>query len=237
MPVAAALAVGLPLVLLAASCASREAGAERKGEAQATPAAAPAPDAPPETTVAAPAPPMQQAAAPKTEPTSPPAAPAPAEAQKEPQVPLPTLPPAQERVAAPALTVADMEGREITIAGLAGRPVMVVFWATWCRPCIMEIPHLVHLQETYGKRGLTILAISLDANGLAAVKPFLEKHPEVNYTVVPNGMQAQAAFGGIRSIPTAFLLDRKGRVARKFVGLTPGEELAGWVQAALRERG
>ena len=64
----------------------------------------------------------------------------------------------------------------------------------------------------------------------------LEKHPEVTYTIIPNGGEAAAAFGGIRSIPNSFMLDRQGRIVKQFVGLTAGDTLEGWVQALLREK-
>jgi cytochrome c biogenesis protein CcmG/thiol:disulfide interchange protein DsbE len=164
-------------------------------------------------------------------------APKPAAAEpKFPEVPLPALPTADQRSVVRDVKMKDMAGRDVSLAELRGKPVMVVFWATWCRPCVMEMPHLVHLQDTYAKHGLRIVAVSLDANGMAAVKPFLEKHPEVTYTVVPNGGEAAAAFGGIRSIPNSFMLDRQGRIVKQFVGLTPGETLEGWVQALLREK-
>jgi thioredoxin-like negative regulator of GroEL len=58
----------------------------------------------------------------------------------------------------------------------------------------------------------------------------------VTYTVVPNGGEAAAAVGGIRSIPNSFMIDRQGRIVKQFVGLTPREDLEGWVQAVLREK-
>ncbi|MBM3317333.1 MAG: TlpA family protein disulfide reductase [Candidatus Eisenbacteria bacterium] len=151
--------------------------------------------------------------------------------------PLPALPPISERPAAPFFSVTDMAGRQITLADYRGRVALVVFWATWCRPCIMEIPHLVHLQEAYGNEGLGILGLSVDRRGIAVVKPFLQSHPEINYTIVPNGLAAADAFGGITSIPTSVLLDRSGRIIRGFVGLVPAEMLEGYVKAALREQG
>jgi thiol-disulfide isomerase/thioredoxin len=126
-------------------------------------------------------------------------------------------------------------GRPVSLAGMKGKVGLVVFWATWCRPCIMEIPHLVRLHEGYGKQGLAIVGLSIDRRGIAVVKPFVDSHPEINYPIVPNGLAAADAFGGIASIPTSFLIDREGRVIRMFVGLMPGEMLEGFVKAALQE--
>ncbi len=153
-----------------------------------------------------------------------------------PAVPEQVLPAPKERQAAPELTLRDMSGREVTLSSLRGSVTMLVFWATWCRPCNMEVPHLVRLYDTYAKSGLNILAISLDRGGLATVKPYLDKRPEIKYTVIPSGEAAAVAFGGIRNIPNSFLLDRQGRVVKQFVGLAPPEVMEGFVQAALREK-
>jgi cytochrome c biogenesis protein CcmG/thiol:disulfide interchange protein DsbE len=230
----ALLMVMLVLTLAALGCGSREADAPRPMH----PPAAHTPPVPaPAAETAAATPPAVTPAATDTPVPAPAPEAQPAEKLAElPQVAIPALPAVDQRTAVRDVKMRDVAGREVTLAGLRGKPAMIVFWATWCRPCTMEIPHLVHLQETYAARGLKIVAVSLDANGLAAVKPFLEKHPEMTYTVVPNGMEAQAAFGGIRSIPNSFVLDRQGRIVKQFVGLTAREDLEGWVQAVLREK-
>lgn len=99
----------------------------------------------------------------------------------------------------------------------------------------MEIPTLVKLHDGYAAYGLRIIAPSIDRNGLAAVKPFLDKNPQIKYPVVPNGIPAAQAFGGIQSIPTSFLIDRQGRVVTRFMGLVQEQVLEGYVKAALLE--
>ena len=155
--------------------------------------------------------------------------------KEAPQVPQLELPPEADRMTSPELELVDLSGRRIDLAELRGQVLLLAFWATWCRPCIMEIPHFIHLTEAYEAAGFKVLGISVDRNGMAAVKPFMEKKPQINYTIVPNGVGAAMAFGGIRNIPTSFLVDRKGRVVRAFVGLQPPELLEGYVQAALKE--
>jgi len=181
-----------------------------------------------------PAEPRAQAPAPAVQPQSQTGAPAAAEVPAE-EPPLPVLTPVGERRPAPAFEATDMAGRPVSLAGMKGKVGLVVFWATWCRPCMMEIPHLVRLQQSYGKQGLSIVGLSIDRRGMAVVKPFVDKHPEINYPIVPSGLAAADAFGGIASIPTSFLIDREGRVIRMFVGLMPGETLEGFVKAALQE--
>ncbi|MFH1144523.1 MAG: redoxin domain-containing protein [Candidatus Eisenbacteria bacterium] len=148
---------------------------------------------------------------------------------------LPTLTPVEARTALPEFEMRDLNGRSITHEDLQGEVVLLVFWATWCKPCQMEIPQLVDLHKTYSTEGLRIVAPSIDRSGLAVVKPFIDRHPEIKYAIVPNGMPASMALGGISRIPTSFLIDRKGRVITHFVGLMSPEVLHGYVKAALRE--
>lgn len=149
----------------------------------------------------------------------------------------PALPPAKDRPIPPKLELVDMNGRTLKLEDLRGQVVLLAFWATWCGPCRMEIPSLIHMTQIYKDAGFAIVAPSIDRNGMAAVKPFVERNKEINYTIVPNGVPASMAFGGIRSIPTSFLIDRQGRILRSFVGLQPPEVLEAYVQAALLEKG
>ncbi len=170
-----------------------------------------------------------------------PSVPAKTEAAKKPVFPwageanLPELPPVSKRIPLPELAMRDMSGRDITREDYRGKVVLLNFWATWCGPCRMEIPTLVKLHDGYAAYGLRIIAPSIDRNGLAAVKPFLDKNPQIKYPVVPNGIPAAQAFGGIQSIPTSFLIDRQGRVVTRFMGLVQEQVLEGYVKAALLE--
>jgi thiol-disulfide isomerase/thioredoxin len=151
-------------------------------------------------------------------------------------IPAPDLPEALKRKAAPKMELVDIAGHKMTLDSFNGQAVLVVFWATWCPPCKAEIPHLVHLQDKYGESGLKILGLSLDQKGLPEVKKFLKTKREINYTIIPNGGQAARSFGKINSIPTTILLDKKGRILKRFVGLRPESELEGWVVAAMNEK-
>ncbi len=111
---------------------------------------------------------------------------------------------------APAFTVRDLEGREISTASLRGKVVIVNFWATWCGPCRAEIPDLVALQEKY-KDTLQVIGISEDEAGVEVVKRFAAEH-KVNYPMAMMTPELEKMFPGISALPTSFILDR--RVAR-----------------------
>jgi cytochrome c biogenesis protein CcmG/thiol:disulfide interchange protein DsbE len=118
---------------------------------------------------------------------------------------------------APDFTLKDMDGRTFRFADTRGNVVILDFWATWCPPCRMEIPHFEALYRQYGAKGLVIVGVALDRGGAANVKSFVEENG-VTYTVVISDQRVISAYGGIRSIPTTFIIDREGRIVEKVVG-------------------
>ena len=118
---------------------------------------------------------------------------------------------------APAFTVKDLEGREISPASLRGKVVIVNFWATWCGPCRAEIPDLVALQEKY-KDTLQVIGISEDEAPVDVVKRFAADH-KVNYPVAMMTPEIEKLFPGISALPTSFILDRESRIVQKHVGM------------------
>ncbi len=111
---------------------------------------------------------------------------------------------------------------------------MVNFWATWCPPCLAEIPDFIALQEELGPRGLRIIGISLDDEGAAKVGPFASRN-RINYTMLVNGNDAAIAYGGVEGIPTTFLLDRRGRIVERRAGVAPREHWRQAITSLLRE--
>lgn len=117
------------------------------------------------------------------------------------------------------------------LAGLRGRVVLVNFWATWCRPCLKEIPELTELAEKYDESGLTLVAVSLDDRDSidVVVRPFLDKwFPEFRtYLSMEADMDAMVstidqAWNEI--LPTSYLLDRNGDLAQRIQGGKTGAE-------------
>ncbi|HEY8994848.1 MAG TPA: TlpA disulfide reductase family protein [Lacunisphaera sp.] len=134
--------------------------------------------------------------------------------------------------AAPAVTFQDLAGKEVSLAALKGKVVVVDFWATWCGPCRQEIPGYIELQKKYGKDGLMIIGVSLDQKGPKAVKKFVEANG-MNYTVVMGDDKTVDAFGGFNSIPTTFLINRDGRIVHQKSGAMAHAEYEELVKKAL----
>ncbi len=100
-----------------------------------------------------------------------------------------------------------------------GKAKLVVFFATWCMPCMQEVPALMSLQEEYGGDDFTVVAISAD-NQRESVRKFISKQ-QVNYPVLMFTRQVVADFGGIPGLPTIFVVDKNDNVLKKYPGLMP----------------
>ena len=118
----------------------------------------------------------------------------------------------------------DAEGNRHTLADYRGRVVLVDVWATWCPPCRRSLPEVAELQKVGGE-AYAVLPISVDRGGWSDVKPFLAQNPQLGLTAyLPDGGEALDAFGPIPGIPTTILVDREGRLIKRWSGY--GEGLA-----------
>lgn len=135
-------------------------------------------------------------------------------------------------LAAPAWKLNDLDGREVSSDQFKGQVVVVDFWATWCGPCVEEIPGYVALQKKYGPSGLVVVGVSLDRRGPAHVKQFAQTNG-MNYTLVMGDEAVVEAFGSFQAIPTTFLVGRDGRILNQKTGAVPPEEYEKLVKAAL----
>jgi peroxiredoxin len=116
--------------------------------------------------------------------------------------------------AAPALdfTLPTLDGGTFTLSDHRGDVVILNFWATWCLPCLAEIPELVRLQEELRDQGVQVVGVSQDEGGLETIRAFAED-VEVNYPLLPDpGLDVSASFGGVPVLPTTFVLDRDGAI-------------------------
>jgi thiol-disulfide isomerase/thioredoxin len=119
--------------------------------------------------------------------------------------------------AAPVVAMRDLDGREVSLASLRGKVVLVNFWATWCGPCRAEIPDLVALQEKYRDQ-LQVIGISQDEVPVDLVRRFAADH-RMNYPVVMSTPEIEKLFPGVNALPTSFIVDRESRIVQKHVGM------------------
>ena len=111
----------------------------------------------------------------------------------------------------------NLAGQPVKLSDFKGKVVLLNFWATWCPPCRDEIPDLVSLQQQYSPRGLVVVGIAMDGKGAAIVQPFAKKM-EINYPLVIGDQKTAEAYGGIKALPTTFIIDRKGNVVAQQKG-------------------
>jgi cytochrome c biogenesis protein CcmG/thiol:disulfide interchange protein DsbE len=116
---------------------------------------------------------------------------------------------------APDFSVQDSD-RQVALSQLRGQIVVLNFWATWCPPCVEEMPSLVELQHKMKDRGVTVLAVSVDEDD-SAYHQFLKEHA-VDLLTVRDAAQKSNNLYGTFKFPETYIIDRNGIMRRKFIG-------------------
>ena len=117
--------------------------------------------------------------------------------------------------AAPDFTVRDAE-HTVTLSQFKGQVLVLNFWATWCLPCVEEMPSLVRMQQRMISHGVIVLAVSVDADE-NNYRRFLKDH-DVNLLSVRDPDQKSSGLYGTFKFPETYVIDRNGVVRRKFIG-------------------
>lgn len=134
--------------------------------------------------------------------------------------------------AAPALELPRIDGGTASLAELRGRPVVVNLWATWCPPCVREMPSLQRVYERYRDEGLEVLAVAVDdvpgvrqpdGRIVGLVSRFVEEHGLTFPIAVDPSGNTERRFG-TEYLPTTVLIDRQGRIRAREVGGRPWDE-------------
>ena len=117
----------------------------------------------------------------------------------------------------PDFRVRDLDGNLLSPADFQGKVVLLTFWATWCGPCRAEVPDLIALQNRYGGK-LQVIGLAVDDGPEEEVRSFVRAR-HINYPVAIVPEEVQNKFGGVHGLPTMFLLDSRGRVVQRHIGL------------------
>lgn len=126
----------------------------------------------------------------------------------------------------------SIDGKEIKLSDFKGKVVVLDFWATWCAPCRKGIPDLIDIQKNYGK-DVQVIGITVDENPMQVVPPFVKEF-KINYPILIGTDEVYQKYGNINAIPTMFIIDRKGRIVNKHIGLLDKETLISEIKQALQ---
>lgn len=144
-------------------------------------------------------------------------------------------PSSQEKQSAPDFALSSVDGSRVRLSDYRGKVVLLDFWATWCPPCRAAIPHIVQLQNKYRSEGFVALGMNMDQNP-EDVTSFLNR-VNVNYPILKTDPITLQAYGGVSSIPLAFLVDKQGYIRQRYMGYDNriAEEMERQIQTLIQE--
>jgi thiol-disulfide isomerase/thioredoxin len=145
-------------------------------------------------------------------------------AQAEPQTPI-----TYRR--APNFSRVDLNHRRVNLADYRGKVVLLNFWATWCAPCLTEMPRFVAWQQEYSGRGLQVIGISMDDEEQPARVAY--RKYKLNYPVVMGDERTGEMYGGVLGLPVTFLIDAKGKIRFRHEGAVDLNQLQNEIQTLL----
>jgi cytochrome c biogenesis protein CcmG, thiol:disulfide interchange protein DsbE len=123
----------------------------------------------------------------------------------------------EEGYLAPPFTLRNLKGNLEGLDDHSGKVIIVNFWATWCAPCVKEMPSFETLYRRYRSKGLTLLAVSLDKDGSAKVQEFVDKH-KLSFPVLLDTEGVAEKLYPSFTIPFTYVIDKQGRVAARVDG-------------------
>jgi thiol-disulfide isomerase/thioredoxin len=125
----------------------------------------------------------------------------------------------------PSFELETLNGTRFSSTALAGKVALIDFWATWCQPCIEEIPFWNQLQQRHAHQGFTVLGIAVQSGWASDIRSDIEKAKlEIKYPIMVGNEKVAQEFGGVLGFPTTFLIDRNSQIYRKYTGQYPGKQ-------------
>ena len=123
----------------------------------------------------------------------------------------------KDNLPAPDFTFPGLDGKKVSLSDYKGKVVLVNIWATWCKPCVDEMPSMEKLYHKFKGKNFEILAVSIDEPGLKAVAPFMKKY-NLTFPALIDSEGAVKARYGITGVPESFIIDKQGILIKKIVG-------------------
>jgi peroxiredoxin len=135
-------------------------------------------------------------------------------------------------------TLNDVQGRSVSLSQYLGKTAIVVnFWATWCKPCAIEMPHLQKMYDARKDKGFVVLAVSIDRSDTEAeVAPFVKKKGYTFPVLLDTESRAMSIYNPRGAAPYTVIIDKRGKIVKQREGFNPGDEaqLEADVDAAMK---
>jgi peroxiredoxin len=153
------------------------------------------------------------------------------------------LEPQSLRKTAPDFVLLDASGKSVSLSSFRGKPLLLDLWATKCGGCIKEIPSFIEVHHSYAVKGLAVVGISMDvlyedlkgpAEAWELVNPFVKAH-NVDYPILMGDDGITKRYS-VEALPITYLIDNRGRIAAKYVGIVDRSNLEANIRALLVER-
>ena len=135
----------------------------------------------------------------------------------------------------PEYAAVNLDGTKFDLAAKRDKVVLLNVWATWCGPCVYEIPELQKLHEHYAPRGLEVVGVSVDESGVESVRSFVAEQKKMTYPIVLDAEGKIANILQTSVLPTSIVVDRKGNIVwKKYGAIMPNDaELTKAIESAL----
>ena len=128
----------------------------------------------------------------------------------------------------------DKDGVRYSLSGLKGKWVLVNFWATWCPPCLEEIPDLIGLHEAHKNKDLVVIGVALDSTRESVVEFVAKK--KINYPIVFGDYDLAAQVGEVEALPTSYLYDPTGKLVSYQQGMVTRSSVETYVKSKTNKK-